>query len=827
MSESRRKTNVSRHLIVAVIAAAFAVMTAGAQIRIPKDKIKIPVKAPRLPDLDRLLEEEPPVSTGLPDAVFDIPFLDGHDPGRPALMTFLPMTHEAAIPIPPGLWECWFQSYCLKPGAFGPGEGSGYAFAPLKGKRADIVARVLRNSVDHPELDQKDVQLLLWAIIARTELSECGKGIQNTARALLARRDYDTLNGGALGRIPQPVLSAALQKMPAAARDALEAETKLRDMFVRPVAAPYHEIESIAVRAGEVLAPPDSRNIALGRWSYDPDGYFVRYFPYGYRNIRVQIYDPESFSIGTDDLGLITSIADGQGARIEFVYDREMEPLLVPGDDGVAGFAFKELIFVWPGPDGKARTRSIKDAGWVLAGAPSGKGQPVASPPPRYAGARERYKSALQLREDVFRLREVLARTDPGLKDIPDESALGIIFLGSCCEALRIALSLDRADPRNPPDEMTLGTMGLAYRCWMKGLALFAGNELKGDELEAGLGGDGRAADDRDWGGERGPQSRQGKARELPRFVWVKKAAPSWQKETRPRKPTPSGLPEFIPHKKVAQPGNTHQQRLGQSARKSATGNGREAVERTRKMIGWFSAGTSAGSGAAGKLMGAATPYGIPKKLAGYTIGRTVGMWGDCIDAIAVDPPRSDYTVLARPEPGGFDPVQPGDEVSRARAEAANAFLRAAVDLTGKMRAAKISVERYSGAIGSGAPEWARAQLVNAVRYERESGRAMVEAAVRLEALVRVARAEGVPETPLSGPLIESYRDSLRREGFSPEEQEVCRALNFTEEEIAEHKAAILGGAIEEGPEGLYGAALALAEALREFASLWLALPYQ
>ncbi len=823
MGEVFRKTTAARYLTIAVIAAAFLALTTGAQIRIPKDKIKVPVKAPRLPDLDRLLEEEPPVSTGLPDAVFDIPFLDGHNPIGGALMTFLPITHEAVFPLPPGLWDGWFQSYCLKPGAFGPGEGSGYAYAPLKGKRADIVARVLRNSVDHPELDQEDVQLLLWAVIAKTKLSECGKGIQDAARILLAPRDYDTLNGGALGKIPRPVLSAALRKMPPAARDALEAEAKLRDMFVRPIAAPYHEIESIAVRAGEVLPPPDSRNIALGRWSYDPDGYFVRYLPYNYRNLRVQIYHPESFFIGTDDLGLITSIADRQGARIEFIYDREAEPLFFPGDDRVAGIALKELTLTWPDLDGKARTRSVKDAGWVLAGAPSGGWKPAPSASPRFPDARERYQSALRQGEDIDRLMEMLAKADPERKGVQVEASWSVIFLGSCCQALRTALSLDRTDPRNPPDEMMLGAMGLAYRSWMKGLALLAGNELQGGGLEAGI--DERPSDDQDDGGERGPR-RSREARELPRYVWVKKAAPSWEKETRPRKPTASGLPEFVPHKKVAQPGNTHQQRLGQSARKSATGNGREAAERTRKMIGWFSAGTSAGSSAAGKLMGAATPYGIPQKLAGYTIGRTVGIWGDCIDAIAMDPPRADYTVLARPETGKFVPIQPGGEVSKARAEAANAFLAAAVDLATKMRAAKFSVERHSGALRAGAPEWAKAQLENAIRYERESGLAMLDAAARLEALVKAAKAEGIRETLISAPLIESYRDSLRREGFSSEETEVCRTLNFTEEEIAELKAAILAGIIEAGPEGLYASALELAKALREFAALWLALPH-
>lgn len=838
------------------------VLPVGAQLNKLKDKIKIPVKAPQVPDLDKLLQEEPPVSTTLTDAVYDIAFLDGYNPKRGASMIFLPVTLQASMPFLPGLWEGQFQSYCFKPGTYAPGEGDGYAYAPLKGKQADIVSNVLKNSVFHPEINQKDIQFLLWAIIARSKLSDCSKEIQRTARALMTPKEYDRLNGGALGKIPQPVLNAAMQKLPPLARDALQAETRLREMFLSPVLAPYHEVESVAVRVGEVLPPPDSREIAWGRWSYDPDGYFIRYFPYGYRTTRTQIYYPENFILATDDNGFLTAIVDRQGTGVQIIYDQSVAPLLFDGDDRVVGLAFKELILTWSGPDGVTSTRSIKNTGWVLAGIPAGGGKPGATAEPRFADASNRYKFALNHRDEVLELKNKLAKGIPELKALPDSAASSVIFLGNYCEAIRQAVLAAAKVPSNQLDEMSANLIGLPYRVWMKGLALLANGEFEGEAGGEEAAVRARASGFKEFSLESfsppqtvmalssqvdmGPGPAEGGSslgdelssedsynqqlsgrRELPEFVWVKREAPKWERETRPKKLSPYQLPLFEPDKKVAQPGNTAKQRLGQSARKTDSGNGREEADNTRKMINWFSRGTSAGSFAVGKLVGpgAAAPYGIPKAVAGYTIGRTVGLWGECIDAISMDPPRTDYTVLARPEPGTFTPVEPGSGVTRARAEAINAVLAAAVDLTARMRAARFSVERYSGAARAGDEEWARRQLENAIRYERESGLAMLTMADRLEALNKVAQSEGVPDMLISPDLIDSYRNAIRQEGFSPEELEACRALNLTAEEIEEVRAAILSDKPLEGPASLYQSTKKLAAALREFAQLLVALP--
>jgi len=100
----------------------------------------------------------------------------------------------------------------------------------------------------------------------------------------------------------------------------------------------------------------------------------------------------------------------------------------------------------------------------------------------------------------------------------------------------------------------------------------------------------------------------------------------------------------------------------------------------------------------------------------------------------------------------------------------------------------------------------------------------MIEAADKMEALVRICESEHVPDTRITPELIESYKITVRQEGFGPEELEALRALNITEEEIAEIKAGILEEEVE-GPESLYESSLELAQALREFSAELLKLP--
>ena len=115
-----------------------------------------------------LLGDKQPITTSLPDAKWGDSSKDGFTPreANRSLMT-LQRTPNGGFVLQPGYYEMQTQSYCLKAGTHGPGGGDGYLYAPPKGPAEDAVMTIVRNSVNHPEIHQHDIQVLLWAIIAR------------------------------------------------------------------------------------------------------------------------------------------------------------------------------------------------------------------------------------------------------------------------------------------------------------------------------------------------------------------------------------------------------------------------------------------------------------------------------------------------------------------------------------------------------------------------------------------------------------------------------------------------------------------------------------
>ncbi len=244
--------------------------------------------APAMRGPSALLEGEPPITTSLSDATF------GTDLSTPPPSAFRPLTSLArtdsgGFVLKPGAYEMHTQSYCLKAGTHGPGGGDGYLFAPPKGPARDAVVAIVRNSVAHPEIDQHDIQLLLWAIIARAKFENLATELKIVAARLLTAEQMATLNRTALDLVPDSVTQAALDRTPSAVRQILAAEARLRQMFAGARAS-FADIESVAVLAGMAPWGEGSRQVPAGRWSKHPDGYFVRYLPVAYSHTLTQIW---------------------------------------------------------------------------------------------------------------------------------------------------------------------------------------------------------------------------------------------------------------------------------------------------------------------------------------------------------------------------------------------------------------------------------------------------------------------------------------------------------------------------------------------------------
>ena len=244
-------------------------------------------------NLDAVLRGDPPITTSLPDARWAVDSLDNFTP-REAKRSMLQLqrTPNGGFVLQPGYYEMHTQSYCLKAGTHGPGGGDGYIFAPTKGPAEDAVMTILRNSVNHPEIHQHDVQTLLWAIIARAKFEDLSTEHKATASRLLTPRQLASLNRTALDFVPGPALDQATNSLPPLVRQIVQAEAQLRQMLTQP-GTTFEQMERVAVLAGMAPLGEGSRQVPSGRWSLHPDGYYVRYIPQGYSYTVTQIWVPQ------------------------------------------------------------------------------------------------------------------------------------------------------------------------------------------------------------------------------------------------------------------------------------------------------------------------------------------------------------------------------------------------------------------------------------------------------------------------------------------------------------------------------------------------------
>jgi hypothetical protein len=242
---------------------------------------------------DPLELKKAPISTNLSDAKWAVDSLDNFTPGESKKsLLVLQRTTGGAFVLEQGYYELKDQSYCLHAGTHGPGGGDGYIYAPPVGSMDDIVMAVVRNSVQHPEIQQHDVQILLWGIVARAKFDDMQDNIKLVATKLLTPKQLVKMNGGAMGLVPQKIKSDAVSSLPPVARQAYEAEQQLRNLLTMP-GTTYDQLERVAVLSGMAPMGEGSKQIPTGRWSLHPDGYYIRYIPSGYTTTIVQIWVPQ------------------------------------------------------------------------------------------------------------------------------------------------------------------------------------------------------------------------------------------------------------------------------------------------------------------------------------------------------------------------------------------------------------------------------------------------------------------------------------------------------------------------------------------------------
>jgi hypothetical protein len=327
-------------------------------------------------------KDESPVTTSLKDAVTEVPVLDEFSPSAFQAVDTLGYQPGEGFPLRPGAFAVEVQSYSLDVGAYGPGKGERYLYAPLAGPQSSQIQRVLERSALHPDISQRSIQILIWAIAARTNCDELVPEEQQAVARLLTRGELAGINQAA--EVTDEV------------RGAVDRENTLRvKLATGPVV--FEELERIAVRTGEHALGPDSREVPAGRWSYHPGGYFLRLSPSGYSRTRIEVSVPPPCAITRDGQGRMARIEDNAGHALTCRYGAAS--LEIPRDKALSGAVLEELRFT--GPAGVEAAWS--ELGWVFVGIPNGKSRP-AEDSPEFSEVQTRYEQATQQSAELNQL---------------------------------------------------------------------------------------------------------------------------------------------------------------------------------------------------------------------------------------------------------------------------------------------------------------------------------------------------------------------------------------------------------------------------------------
>jgi hypothetical protein len=219
-----------------------------------------------------------------------------------------------------GFYETTNLSYCLKAGTNGPSKGDSYGNAPILGKMDDIVETILTasqeswrstaatNKLASMVVTQKDVQLLLWAIIAKADFDDMQNKTKAVALALLSPQQIVKLNGGAVKSMANFASDKGWLDKPEWMRKMEEAEQSLRLLY-KSSNSTYEDFERLAVLAG---INPEPQPIEFGTWFKHKDGYFIRYEPQGYPRTHLKIYVPENKTVDLKITGVIATPSDSR-----------------------------------------------------------------------------------------------------------------------------------------------------------------------------------------------------------------------------------------------------------------------------------------------------------------------------------------------------------------------------------------------------------------------------------------------------------------------------------------------------------------------------------
>ncbi|CAN5590594.1 hypothetical protein BH10BAC5_BH10BAC5_07030 [soil metagenome] len=323
------------------------------------------------------------ITSSINDALPSITFLD-------YLKKVEPQVPADLLNLKPGYYRIDVESYCVKAGTDGPSKGDGYLIGPLLGKNADIVSSIIDKSVQHPNIEQHSIQVLLWAIEAGTKYDELSSDLKIKISPLLTPEDIVRLN---------VEVSDAINLLPADLVRLADFYNGMREKIKNP-ATTYEELEKIAVtNTGVPIDISDIRDrIDECKWSYIGDGYYMRAIPKNYYRTTLDILVIPKVNVTYDSKHRVTKMESSE-LTTEITYDDEQgrDILSSDGNDDLPIWRFKNLNFKGEGDEINLENTGwiLKDGGKPIAGS-RGKGVTLSTDNPKNTPAYSKYMDRLK-----------------------------------------------------------------------------------------------------------------------------------------------------------------------------------------------------------------------------------------------------------------------------------------------------------------------------------------------------------------------------------------------------------------------------------------------
>lgn len=422
--------------VALTVTAAGTALLAQAQFGDLLKKPKIDIK---LPSLSEITKGEAPLTTTIKDVEhFGWPELDQLQPKDFITLTQADRNENFTYTLKPGRYQLELRSFCGRGYTYGPTQGMGYLTGPWAGSKAGFLKELLTRYNKSTDVDQKDMQLLVWAVISRVQPKDMKGGARTALLKLMGDKGPELMAEGALDHFADELTGNLFREANRELRPLLEFDNKMRGLYAK-ANVPFEEFEKLAVLP-EPATPPKT-SVPRGRWLVHPTGYIYRFFPAGYSKTKMEVVVPRVPEVSRDDLRRITAIT-WPDYKFEISYNNEITPFKCPIDENLTGYAVNKVTFTTPDGPVELATDS-----WIFKGKPKAKTDNVKAQLLRFirpafqsgwSGWRDRYDRIQDTRDRIETYEEWYQRTqriDRG--DRPDEDVFDSGHVQDLLDSLR------------------------------------------------------------------------------------------------------------------------------------------------------------------------------------------------------------------------------------------------------------------------------------------------------------------------------------------------------------------------------------------------------